>query len=175
MTTRAAAWVVAALLAGGCDDEDVTQDLAVVRDLGVSVGPDLTPPGTLTFTTTLTGAEEVPPVTTPHSGTSTATLDAARTTIVLETTHTIPPGDTTAAHIHVGAVGVAGPIIFNIVMSGTVPPTTTRTFTAADLVPRPELGVNTFADAVDRLIAGETYVNVHTVANPTGEIRGQLQ
>ncbi len=43
-----------------------------------------------------------------------------------------------------------------------------KTLTAADLTPGG--GVNTFADAVAQLLAGNAYVNVHTAANPGGEL-----
>ena len=39
---------------------------------------------------------------------------------------------------------------------------------------RPEIGINTFADAVQAIVGGNAYVNVHTTANGGGEIRGQL-
>ena len=42
-------------------------------------------------------------------------------------------------------------------------------------MPNAALGVNTFADFVPKLKAGDTYVNVHTAKNPGGEIRGQLK
>jgi hypothetical protein len=48
----------------------------------------------------------------------------------------------------------------------------TGTITAADLT-GPLAGM-TIADLVDRIESGVAYVNVHTSANPGGEIRGQL-
>src|SRR5688572_18018390 len=95
-----------ALAAFGCDDQD-----KVPEDLMVAPIPDLSA-AAATRMATLTGAQEVPAVATAYSGTSMVTIDSARTIITLTTTHTIPPGQTTAAHIHVGAPGVAGPIIF---------------------------------------------------------------
>src|SRR5262245_42257709 len=65
----------------------------------------------------------------------------------------------TAAHIHKGAVGVPGGIIFPLTGGPTV-----WTGTTAALTP---------AQQAD-LEAGLYYVNVHTIANPNGEIRGQL-
>jgi hypothetical protein len=42
------------------------------------------------------------------------------------------------------------------------------------LVPQAAQGINTFTDAINAIFSGNAYVNVHTVTNPTGEIRGQL-
>jgi hypothetical protein len=38
----------------------------------------------------------------------------------------------------------------------------------------PGAGINMFADAVNAIEAGQTYFNIHTVAFPGGEIRGQI-
>jgi hypothetical protein len=67
----------------------------------------------------------------------------------------------TAAHIHDGNVGVAGPVVVPLTQSvagtWTVPANTVLT------------------DAqILRLQAGGYYVNIHTTLNPGGEIRGQL-
>ena len=48
------------------------------------------------------------------------------------------------------------------------------TLTAASLIPDPADGINTFAEAVNAIEAGHTYFNIHTVAFPGGEIRGQI-
>ncbi|HXE97259.1 MAG TPA: CHRD domain-containing protein [Dongiaceae bacterium] len=69
---------------------------------------------------------------------------------------------TTAAHIHDGAVGVAGGVVVGLTES--TPGTWSVPATAIALT-----------DAqIARLQAGANYVNVHTVLNPGGEIRGQL-
>jgi hypothetical protein len=39
---------------------------------------------------------------------------------------------------------------------------------------RPEIGIRTFADALQAIAGGNAYANVHTSAFPGGEIRGQL-
>ena len=46
------------------------------------------------------------------------------------------------------------------------------TLTAADLI-GPLSGL-TLSDLLAEIEAGNTYVNVHTQAHPTGEIRGQI-
>ena len=78
-------------------------------------------------------------------------------------------GDVVAAHIHVGDLKTAGPIILPLKVG---PSPMTGTLTAADL--KAAGGVNTFADAVAAIRAGNTYVNLHTAAHPGGEVRGQL-
>ncbi len=65
----------------------------------------------------------------------------------------------TMAHIHMGAVGVPGGIVFVLAGGPSVFTGTTAVLTPAQL-----------AD----LQAGLYYINVHTMANPGGEIRGQL-
>ncbi len=126
----------------------------------------------LDVTTTLSGAQEVPPVTTSGSGSASVALsdDLASLSFTLTTAGLL---NTTAAHIHVGAPGVAGPVIFDL---GLAPlgSSATGTLTAADLQPRPAQGINTYEDALRAILSGNAYVNVHTDGNPGGEIRGQL-
>lgn len=71
-------------------------------------------------------------------------------------------GAAVAAHIHAGARGTAGDVV--VALCGTSPACTsgmtgTMTLTAAQ---------------TKALKAGGYYVNVHTAANPGGEIRGQI-
>jgi hypothetical protein len=66
-------------------------------------------------------------------------------------------GPETVAHIHKGAPGVAGPPII------TLPTGNPK-----------EATVSLDAQNVADLLAGLLYVNIHTTANPNGEIRGQI-
>jgi CHRD domain len=63
-------------------------------------------------------------------------------------------------HIHKGAVGVAGPVVLDLGTTFTSP----FSFSTSALTAEQE------AD----LKAGLYYVNIHTIAVPSGEIRGQL-
>lgn len=80
----------------------------------------------------------------------------------------------TMAHIHSGAAGVAGPIVvtlYNQAAGGTVNGVfATGSLTSANL----PNGV-TLASLKALLAGGSAYVNVHTTANPAGEIRGQVK
>ncbi len=71
-------------------------------------------------------------------------------------------GPATMGHIHSGAVGVAGPVICNLspsaVAAGSVDDAAC-TFNAAQ---------------VALIKGGDSYFNIHTAANPSGEIRGQI-
>jgi hypothetical protein len=86
------------------------------------------------------------------------------------------PSGVTAAHIHAGGLGVAGPVVVNF----TVPTGASNDFrltgTArpADVVARQAQGVNTWEDLVQAILTGHAYVNVHSQVNGGGEIRGQL-
>jgi len=132
---------------------------------------------TVVYTATLSGSNEAPPVAaTGAGGFATVTVNLTTQTIdwVVDV-YNLPSG-VTAAHIHVGGLGVAGPVVINF----TVPTNASNDFRlsgsarAADVVARQPQGVNTFDDVVQALATGHGYVNVHTQVNPGGEVRGQL-
>jgi CHRD domain len=132
---------------------------------------------TVTITTTLHGGNENPGVVTGSAGTATVTWN----TVTKAGTYRVDvfnmPVGTTASHIHVGAPGVNGPVVINF----TVPPGgisndfgLTGTFGCTDVVARAAQGINSCEDFEQAFMLGNTYVNVHSTANPGGEIRGQL-
>ncbi len=109
--------------------------------------------------TTLSGANEVPAVTTSATGTTTGTYN--QTTKVLTVSITLVGITPTAGHIHTQAVPTnatkSGGVTFNFGTTLTSPPPVTLTA----------------AQEAD-LLNGIMYVNFHTPANPGGEIRGNL-
>ncbi len=108
---------------------------------------------------TLSGAQEVPPVTTAATGSGTITVGADKSVSGSVTTSGVVG---VAAHIHDGAPGKNGPVIVPMTKSSD------NTWTFAP-------GAK-FTDAqYEAFKAGNTYVNVHSAANKGGEIRGQLK
>ncbi|HEX2163721.1 MAG TPA: CHRD domain-containing protein [Thermoanaerobaculia bacterium] len=104
----------------------------------------------------LSGDQQVPPVPTAASGSCTAALDAAATELTVHCVHDVSAP--TMAHVHQAPAGANGPIRFVLDDPGS--PFTLVTA----MSPR---------DVAD-LMAGFFYVNVHSEANPDGEIRGQI-
>ena len=88
------------------------------------------------------------------------------------------PVAATASHIHAGAVGAGGPVIINFTVPGANAISNdfgfSGTFGCSDVTARPAQGINSCEDFEQALLLNNTYVNVHSTANPGGEIRGQL-
>jgi hypothetical protein len=129
--------------------------------------------GPVTLTAELDGLQEVPPILTTAAGSMTVFLNNDQSTLTFTLDYSNLQ-NINAAHIHVAPVGVDGPIIFPLANASFASPLS-GTLTEAGLTPQPGAGINTFADAVNAMISGLTYVNVHTTTNPDGEIRGQIQ
>ena len=84
--------------------------------------------------------------------------------------------DVVASHIHCGVVGVDGPV--GVTLFSDVPTSPNGTL-AEGTITAPNAGNGCgWADlnaVVAAMESGDTYVNVHTSANPGGEIRGQIK
>ena len=131
--------------------------------------------GTETFVSSLDGEQEDPPVITDASGNGQVVLSADRTTLRFAlSVFDLAPDQITQAHIHVGEPGVNGPVVFFLSATSFTSPLI-GTLTAANFIPAPEVGVVTFEDFLAVLYAGDTYINVHTIMYPGGEVRGQLE
>ena len=85
------------------------------------------------------------------------------------------PTGSTASHIHIASKGVSGTGRHRLPNRSRrdrrlhleLPRPRRPAFHA-----RPEIGINTFADALQAIAAGQAYVNIHTTTFPGGEIRG---
>jgi len=128
----------------------------------------------------LTGDQQVPAVNTTAFGFAEVQFGEDNNTLSFEVV-VCNIANVIASHIHVGAAGTNGPVVLPFFGSST-PFNSTRgcdtlaegTRKSANLVARPEAGINTWTDFINALIAGNSYVNVHTTAHTGGEIRGQL-
>jgi hypothetical protein len=107
---------------------------------------------------TLSGDQEVPPVTTSASGTGTISVGADKS---VSGSIMVKGVNATAAHIHEAAKGKNGPVIVPLTKSGD------NTFSIAP-------GAKLSDAQMQALQGGNLYVNVHSAANPNGEIRAQL-
>jgi hypothetical protein len=109
---------------------------------------------------TLDGKSEVPPNASAGTGTADIDYDAATKKLSWKLTYSGLSGPATAAHFH----GPAEPGK-NAGVAVAIPNATEN--------PAEGSAILTDAQAAD-LVAGKYYVNVHTAANPGGEIRGQV-
>jgi hypothetical protein len=114
---------------------------------------------TIVLKADLKGSNEVPPNTSPATGTAEATLDTASRNLTYTITFSGLSGPALGAHFHgpVEAGKNAGIVLpFKTVQSPIEGSATLTENQAADL------------------LAGKWYANVHTAANPGGELRGQM-
>lgn len=112
------------------------------------------------FSATMDAAQEVPPTSSSGKGTADISFDTESKTLEWTLDYSGLSGDASAAHFH-------GPAAAGENAGVAVP------------IPDPASGAKgsatlTDAQAAD-LMAGRYYVNVHTAANPDGEIRGQVE
>ncbi|MGN6629181.1 MAG: CHRD domain-containing protein [Candidatus Nitrosocosmicus sp.] len=127
------------------------------------------------FNAKLSGTNEVPPHETKATGT--ATFNLVGTDSITYTVHVKDMKMVTAAHIHQGKVGENGPVVV-VLYNNSNPSATTNgelakgTITASNL--EGPLAGKQVKDLIDLIESGGAYANVHTTANPMGEIRGQI-
>jgi hypothetical protein len=143
-------------------------------------------PTTIVFTSQLSAANEVPPITNADAngrGTATITFNLTRDAAGAITAananfvyslNSFPAGTVVrASHIHTGATGIGGGVLIDTLLSPanavTLASDGTGTLTFSN-VP-----MTTLAD-VNAVIANPAgyYFNVHTNLNPGGAVRGQL-
>lgn len=107
---------------------------------------------------TLSGLQEVPPNASPASGSASCVVDTDANTLSYNITFSGLVAAQTAAHFH----GFAAPGVNAGVLHGLT-------------LGSPVIGVWNYTEAQEaNILAGLTYINVHTQAFPGGEIRGQV-
>lgn len=117
------------------------------------------------FSARLTGTQEVPAVATSATGSARVYLNAEKTVATVQVTTSGLSGPITGAHIHDGMAGANGDVVKALDIQGNVLTATWRT--NDNVTPLT-------ADLINDLMNGGLYINVHTAANPNGEIRGQI-
>ncbi len=129
------------------------------------------------FRTHLSGDNEVPAVETGGQGEATFSVSGDGSSIDYKLI-VANIDDVVQAHIHIAPAGVNGPVtVFlfgpepeGVTVNGEL---ATGTFTADDLIG--PLAGQPLSDLVEAMETGNAYVNVHTLVNPGGEIRGQIE
>lgn len=116
--------------------------------------------GMETYRATLSGAQEVPPVSSPASGSAEVMVNPSTMAMTYRVTYSGLSGAATMGHIHGPApAGQNGPVKIPFASVAQSPVTGGATLTAEQYA---------------ELKSGRYYVNIHTAAHPGGEIRGQL-
>ena len=136
------------------------------------------------FSTTLTSFQETPTLST--NGHGSLRLQLGPDSITYTLTFEDLSSTAVAAHLHLGARGLAGGVFAFLCGGGGKPACVspvTGTIAATDILtpstgspPNPQVFPTPFTlQAAERAIrAGAVYANVHTMVFPGGEIRGQL-
>ena len=110
----------------------------------------------------LSGSQEVPPVVTSATGYVKTALDTTTNQLMVSIQYSGLSGAPQAGHIHVGNPGANGPV--KVPFTG-LPATTSGTYTATVAL----------TDSLKLAYMNNAlYVNLHTAANPNGELRAQL-
>jgi hypothetical protein len=136
------------------------------------------------FVANLSGGEEVPAVETMGAGQATFMLNEDGTALHYRLV-VANIKDVTQSHIHCGGSGVNGPVtvfLFGLNAEGvTVNGVLAEgTITHENVIARPDSevcmgGLANFENLLEKIRSGDAYVNVHTIAYPGGEIRGQIK
>ena len=141
---------------------DYVCDAHAVMHGSLTIGTVAAPPPAraVKLRASLDAAQEVPKqvVKARAAGTFTGTLTGTK--LAWSLVFRKLTGPATAAHIHLGRAGKAGPVAVPLCGPCTSGAKGTATLTAAQ---------------VKAVLGGGTYVNVHTAKNPDGEIRGALR
>ena len=178
----------------GKKDDDATTS-AVTTAAATTLASSASKPKAKNFTAKLRGANENPPVTT--NGVGRAKLRIQQDGDLNWFVNASNIANVLVAHIHCGAPNQSGPVVVNLytgptiasqsgrLAKGTVPkgnltPVSSATCPASgggaiDIPDDADDIVDSLDDLVWLMRNGYAYVNVHTTADPAGEIRGSDQ
>jgi hypothetical protein len=175
------AWTMSSLSKEAVLDGFLKSDefVAISRNFGVNPFSGMETKGQF-FSAILAGANEVPSVETEAMGSAVFMLSSDGKSLWYKiTVDSIM--DAQASHIHWAIAGVNGPVVVALFPTGTYMVKSGEfsgvlaegTIMAKDL--KDALAGKTITDLVAGIKTGKAYVNVHTLAHPAGEIRGQVK
>ena len=134
-----------------------------------------------TFTANLVGDNEVPPINTKATATLKLTVGS---TVSFTVTYADLSTPLLVSHFHFAPTKVAGGVMIFLCGGGgqpncpqTLSGTITGTITDANVTALPAQGIaaGDLTSALEAVVEGNAYHNMHTTMFPTGEIRGQIR
>ena len=152
------AGVVASLMAG-----TIYLNIHTSANPGGEIRAQLMGSNKIAFDAWLNGAQQTPSITTTAKGVASVKVNTTFDTLTYNVVTNGLSGAITGAHFHLGVIGASGGVAIDITsgingnnISGMVTGTAVTT------------------SFVNSMLSGGVYLNVHTSANPGGEIRGQV-
>ena len=138
------------------------------------------------FSAKLVGDNEVPPTASTATGTFHMEIDnrTSPPTINFTMTYADMSGNPTFSHLHFGQINVAGGVMIFLCGGGgqpSCPAATSATFsgtiTPANVTGPTVQGISAgdLATALEAVVEGESYANIHSAKFPSGELRGQVR
>ena len=157
--------LVEAMIAG-----EVYVDIETVAEPGGELRGQVMVLGDVAFSTTLSGEDANPPTDTDATGTAAFLYEREPEDIDYQLT-IAGVRQLTMAHLHQGTADVTGP--FLALLFGASSPVN-GTIEANGSITQNDLPDAEVAEVVFLMLTGSAYVDTHTTANPTGEMRGQV-
>jgi hypothetical protein len=149
--------------------------------LGISLGMPMAHAQTQNFSATLAGDNEVPPIN--SAGTASFQMQTG-STITFTITFSGLTSNLMVSHLHFAPTKVAGGVMIFLCGGGNQPAcpaatsgTITGTITSANVTGPTSQGIaaGDLTSALEQVMDGNAYANMHTVNFPSGEIRGQVR
>lgn len=165
----------------GCSNEPIFDGQEASLKTSVSEKSNGDRSNRLHFNASLSGKNEVPEVDTKAVGEAIVTISKDETSIHFKLIVANIKANITGSHFHMAPAGATAGVVVNLLNISDFPPPTTapvngvlaegtivQSNLSGDLAGKP------LGDLISAIRAGNIYVNVHTTAHRTGEIRGQL-
>ena len=165
----------------GCSNEPLLDSQEASLKTSVSEKSEANQSNRLHFNASLNGKNEVPEVDTKAVGEAIVTISKDETSIHFKLIVANIKENITGSHFHMAPAGANAGVVVNLLNISDFPPPTTApvngilaegTIVQSNL--SGALSGKPLGDLISAIRAGNIYVNVHTTAHGSGEIRGQL-